>query len=80
MKKKVFSWFEPLLIGDIEAKNRVLMASLTRLRGNDEGVGNEEIIKYYKQRAGFGIIFTEASQINLEGHGYPGACGIETKE
>jgi 2,4-dienoyl-CoA reductase-like NADH-dependent reductase (Old Yellow Enzyme family) len=47
-ESKKFDWFEPIKVGEIEAKNRIFMASLTRKRGDLEGVGNDTIIEYYK--------------------------------
>ena len=79
--KKSKGWFDQIRVGEIECKNRFMVASLTRNRGDYvTGVGNDTVTEYYKQRAGFGLIFTEASQISQRGHGYPGACGLITAE
>ena len=74
MSEKLFS---PVTVGAIEAKNRVVMAPLTRNRAdNDTGEVGELHVEYYAQRAGAGIIITEAAQISPEGKGYLATPGI----
>lgn len=69
--------FEPLTLGAIEAKNRVIMAPLTRGRSTQPGsVPNEMMATYYRQRAGAGLIISEATGISVEGLGWPAAPGI----
>ena len=71
--------FTPLKVGAIEAKNRVVMAPLTRNRAdNDTGEVKDMHVDYYRQRAGAGIIITEATQISPEGKGYLGTPGIHS--
>lgn len=73
--------FQPLLMGAIEAKNRVFMAPLTRGRSTQPGsVPNEMMETYYRQRAGAGLIITEATGISREGAGWPAAPGIWSEE
>jgi N-ethylmaleimide reductase len=72
--------FTPLKVGAIEAKNRIVMAPLTRSRAdNDTGEVNDLHVEYYAQRAGAGIIITEAAQISAEGKGYIKTPGIYTE-
>tara|TARA_R110002124_G_scaffold23871_2_gene87955 strand:- start:90 stop:1124 length:1035 start_codon:yes stop_codon:yes gene_type:complete len=55
------------------------MAPLTRNRAdNDTGEVGEMHVDYYRQRAGAGIIITEATQISPEGKGYLQTPGIHT--
>lgn len=68
--------FAPLAIGAIEAPHRVLMAPLTRNRAHGDGAPNEMAIEYYRQRAGAGLIFTEATQISPMGKGYLDTPGV----
>lgn len=69
--------FTPIKLGAIEAKNRVLMAPLTRGRADVPGfVPNEMMATYYRQRAGAGLIISEATGISVEGLGWPAAPGI----
>ena len=71
--------FTPLKVGAIEAANRIVMAPLTRNRAdNDTGEVGDMHVEYYKQRAGAGIIITEATQISPEGKGYLATPGIHT--
>lgn len=72
---------EPLTMGALEAKNRIFMAPLTRGRATLPGVvPNEMMATYYSQRAGAGLIITEATGISVEGSGWPGAPGIWSEE
>ena len=73
--------FAPLDIGAIEARNRVLMAPLTRGRATMPGaVPNDTMATYYRQRAGAGLIISEATGISVEGLGWPYAPGIWSDE
>jgi N-ethylmaleimide reductase len=71
--------FSPFRLGDIELRNRLVMAPLTRNRathGTDApGDLNAE---YYRQRAGAGLIISEATQISQQGQGYIWTPGIYT--
>jgi 2,4-dienoyl-CoA reductase-like NADH-dependent reductase (Old Yellow Enzyme family) len=68
--------FDPIRIGAIEAPNRVFMAPLTRGRGTREHVPTPLMVEYYKQRAGAGLIITEATGISQQGLGWPYAPGL----
>ena len=69
--------FQPITLGAIEAKNRIFMAPLTRGRSTQPGsVPNEMMATYYRQRAGAGLIITEATNISPEGCGYAWTPGI----
>jgi len=73
--------FQPLKMGALEARNRIFMAPLTRGRAADPMfVPNEMMGTYYKQRAGAGMILTEATGISTEGLGWPSAPGIWSDE
>ncbi|WP_271439277.1 alkene reductase [Pontixanthobacter luteolus] len=75
------SLFQPIKFGAIEAKNRILMAPLTRGRSTQPGsVPNEMMATYYRQRAGAGLIISEATGISVEGLGWPAAPGIWSDE
>ena len=69
--------FQPFSLGSIAVKNRIAMAPLTRnraSRGTD--APNELNVEYYRQRAGAGLIITEATQISQQGQGYIWTPGI----
>ncbi|HUQ14221.1 MAG TPA: alkene reductase [Novosphingobium sp.] len=68
--------FEPLGLGAIEAPNRIVMAPLTRGRSDPGSVPNAMMAEYYRQRAGAGLILSEATGISVEGLGWPAAPGI----
>jgi N-ethylmaleimide reductase len=72
--------FDPLQLGDIFLKNRILMAPLTRGRAGDSRVPNDLMATYYAQRAQAGLIITEATAISAQGFGWAGAPGIYTDE
>lgn len=69
--------FTPFRLGDLELKNRVVMAPLTRNRANKhDDAPNALNVEYYRQRAGAGLIITEATQISQQGQGYIWTPGI----
>lgn len=69
--------FEPITLGDIKAKNRILMAPLTRGRATPPDFQpNDMMVTYYRQRASAGLIISEATGISVEGLGWPNAPGI----
>lgn len=72
--------FEPAKLGTIELKNRIVMAPLTRSRANEMAVPAEFSAEYYAQRAGAGLIITEATQFSFEGMGYPRTPALNTPE
>jgi N-ethylmaleimide reductase len=61
------SLFEPLAIGDLELKNRIAMAPMTRGRAGDTRVSNEIMAEYCLQRASAGRIITEATVVSPQG-------------
>ena len=72
--------FDPIRLGDYQLKNRVFMAPMTRARTGASGVPNDMVATYYGQRAGAGLIISEATAIDPRGDGWPGAPGIYTKD
>jgi 2,4-dienoyl-CoA reductase-like NADH-dependent reductase (Old Yellow Enzyme family) len=74
------SLFDPIRLGAIEAPNRILMAPLTRGRATKDHVPVPIMADYYAQRAGAGLIITEATGISREGTGWPFAPGLWTDE
>lgn len=68
--------FTPIQLGPITLKNRLVMAPLTRNRSTREGIPQPLNVEYYRQRAGAGLIITEATCIAPEGVGYPLTPGI----
>lgn len=73
--------FQPLKMGALNAKNRIFMAPLTRGRSTQPGsIPNDMMTTYYRQRAGAGLIISEATGISVEGSGWPAAPGIWSEE
>ncbi|WP_084398558.1 alkene reductase [Henriciella aquimarina] len=73
--------FTPVALGDLTLPNRVVMSPLTRNRARPDGdVPQEMNAEYYAQRAGAGLIITEATQISPEGKGYAWTPGIYSEE
>ena len=70
----------PIQLGPYSLPNRVVMAPLTRNRAGEGNVPGKLNATYYAQRAGAGLIITEASQIAPEGLGYPQTPGIYSPE
>jgi N-ethylmaleimide reductase len=72
--------FDPLRVGNLELKNRIVMAPMTRSRANDQGVQPPYAAEYYGQRASAGLIITEAANISPMAKGYVRTPGIYTDE
>jgi N-ethylmaleimide reductase len=68
-------------LGPHVLKNRLVMAPLTRCRA-DAGtrVPTPMMAEYYRQRAGAGLIITEATVVTAKGVGYPATPGIYSDE
>ena len=68
--------FDPLLLGDLQLPNRIIMAPLTRCRADEGRVPNALMTEYYVQRASAGLILSEATSVTPMGVGYPDTPGI----
>lgn len=68
--------FTPLTLGALELPNRVVMAPLTRSRSPEDRIPNDLNVEYYRQRAGAGMIISEATVISTEAVGYIDTPGI----
>lgn len=81
MTKNQSPLLQPLTVGDLQLKNRVIMAPLTRSRANNPGrVPIPLMAEYYRQRASAGLILTEATSVTPMGVGYPDTPGIWSTE
>jgi len=73
--------FDPITIGDLTLKNRVIMAPLTRARAVGGGrVPNALMAEYYGQRASAGLILSEATAVTPQGVGYADTPGLWSDE
>jgi 2,4-dienoyl-CoA reductase-like NADH-dependent reductase (Old Yellow Enzyme family) len=68
--------FDPLVVGDWNLPNRVVLAPLTRTRASAGRVPNAMMAEYYRQRASAGLMLSEATSVTPMGVGYPETPGI----
>jgi N-ethylmaleimide reductase len=74
------SLFDPVSLGDIALANRIVMAPLTRNRAAPGQVPSALAVEYYAQRAGAGLIVSEATQVSAQGQGYLDTPGLHNAE
>jgi N-ethylmaleimide reductase len=72
--------FSRFRLGPLDLPNRVVMAPMTRNRAGSGNVPTALNATYYAQRAGAGLIISEATQVSPQGVGYPGTPGIHSAE
>jgi len=73
--------FDPITIGALTLKNRVVMAPLTRSRAvGGKRVPNALMAEYYAQRSSAGLIISEATSVTPQGVGYENTPGIWSDE
>ncbi len=73
--------FDSFQLNDVELKNRIVMAPMTRSRANnDESLATELMAEYYAQRASAGLLITEGVFINEMAVGYINVPRIQTVE
>jgi NADPH2 dehydrogenase len=70
--------FQPLRIGVMDLKHRVVMAPLTRFRANKDHVHGELAKTYYSQRSSVPgtLLITEATFIAPQAGGYANVPGV----
>ena len=63
MTHKFPKTFSPIKLGNIELKNRIIMAPLTRQSSDDDGTPTDEMTAYYARRArgGVSMVITEGT-------------------
>ena len=74
------SLFDPCRYGDLLLPNRIAMPPLSLLRADEDGMCSPGAADWYSDRAGAGLIITEATQISALGRGYARSPGIYTPE
>jgi 2,4-dienoyl-CoA reductase-like NADH-dependent reductase (Old Yellow Enzyme family) len=73
--------FDPLKAGALDLPNRIVMAPLTRSRATPDGRVPVDLMRdYYVQRAGAGLILSEATSVTPRGVGYAATPGIWSDE
>ena len=70
--------FQPLVLGDLHLKNRIVMAPMTRNRADAQGVPNDLMAEYYGQRGDAGLIVAEGTWPSATGQAYCRQPGIAT--
>ncbi|WP_345816792.1 alkene reductase (plasmid) [Paraburkholderia sp. PREW-6R] len=69
--------FTPVRMGDLDLRNRIVMAPLTRMRANPgDQVPTDLQAEYYAQRASAGLIVAEATAISPAGFGWADTPGL----
>ncbi|MEO0444624.1 MAG: alkene reductase [Verrucomicrobiota bacterium] len=68
----------PTSLGDLELKNRIALAPMTRARAGEERIPNALMAEYYRQRATAGLVITEATTISPQANGWNHSPGIYT--
>ena len=76
MKQEAISLFDGVRIGDLELRNRIVMAPMTRSRAGEGDAPTSLATEYYRQRAGAGLIVSEGAQPSPHGKGYCRTPGI----
>ncbi|MGQ7854474.1 alkene reductase [Pedobacter sp. WC2501] len=71
---------EQTQFGKLTLKNKMAMAAMTRSRADINGIVADMTVEYYTQRAGAGLMFTEAIRISEEATGSPLTPGIYTND
>jgi N-ethylmaleimide reductase len=68
----------PFRLGDLELRNRVVLAPMTRARAGAERTPTALMAEYYAQRANAGLIIAEATAISEQALGWVDSPGIYT--
>lgn len=72
---------QPIEIGDLKLKSRIIMAPMTRNRAdNEEEAATDLHAEYYSQRAEAGLIISEGSQVSKRAKGYVNVANIYTQK
>ncbi len=77
---KPLALLEPTILGNMVLKNRMVLAPLTRARAGVKRLANPLMAEHYAQRAGAGLLITEATVVSAQGNGWVNSPGIYTDE
>lgn len=72
--------FRPFDLRGQPLANRVVLAPLTRARAGGDRMANALMAEYYAQRAGAGLLITEATTVSEQANGWVDSPGIYTDE
>ena len=68
--------FAPFRLAGLELRNRMVMAPMSRNRADAHGAAHALTATYYAQRAGAGLIVTEAAPVSPQARTHAGAPGL----
>lgn len=75
------NWNDALTLGSLTLKNRVVLAALTRERCDVEtNIPTQLVAEYYAQRAGAGMMLSEATAWSSRGAGFTGAACLYNRD
>jgi N-ethylmaleimide reductase len=75
------SLFTPVRMGELELRNRIVLAPLTRMRATNSGHAPTELhAQYYAQRASAGLIIGECTEISPDAYGWADTPGLWSAE
>jgi len=80
MSPKSKQLLSPFSLGDLQLKNRVILAPMTRARAGAERMPNDLMAEYYSQRSSAGLLITEGAIVSEQGNGWVNSPGIYTDE
>jgi len=74
--------FNPVTLGSLFLKNRLVMSQMTMNYATDEGFVTDKLIRYYLERArgGVGLILVEGTFFTPEGRGYKNQLGLSSPD
>jgi N-ethylmaleimide reductase len=72
--------FTPIKLGDLELRNRIVMAPMTRSRADTDAVPTPVMVDYYRQRASAGLVISEGIAPSADGLGYCRTPGIYNQQ
>jgi len=70
--------YAPFTLSDLPLQNHIALAPMTRARSGAERIANALMAEYYAQRAGAGLVITEATTVSPQGNGWNHSPGIYT--
>ncbi len=68
----------PFEMHDLQLRNRIVLAPMTRSRAGKERIANPLMAEYYAQRAAAGLLITEATTISEQANGWNESPGVYT--
>ncbi len=80
MSSQPSALFEPLTLGSLQLRNRIVMAPMTRSRADVGDMPTALMAQYYRQRAGAGLIISEGIAPSANGIGYCRTPGIYNQQ